>query len=165
MPALRAFKTGTDLNMEANEENLAHVAELIEKAKSAGLRGAVWLESLGVKRCCEGYNGIGPEFLPTGVRALISRKLHIFEAPAVIHDMDNDFADGTREKFLAANDRFRHNCLVMAERTYPGDEKRQLAAKAVAEILFAFVSADGFGWKAWLEATERAKARDLNHKT
>lgn len=151
--------------METNEENMAHVAELIKRAKDAGLQGADWLESLGVERCCEGYNGIGPEFLPAGVRALISRKLHIFEAPAVIHDMDNDFADGTREKFLAANDRFRRNCLVMAERTYPGDEKRQLAAKSVAEILFAFVSADSFGWKAWLEATERAKARDLNHKT
>jgi len=152
--------------MEANDKNLAHVAELIETAKAAGLKGADWVASLGVKRCCEGYNGIGPEFLPARVRDFISDKLAIFASCAVIHDMRNDVADGTRERFLAANDEFRWNCLAMAERAYPGDAKRQIAAKAVAEILYCFVSADDFGWKAWLEAAERAKARDrnLSHK-
>ena len=141
--------------METNEENLAHVAELIERAKAAGLQGADWLESLGVKRCCEGYNGIGPEFLPVKIRAKVTKHLALFEPAALPHDMRNDVSDGTREGFLAANDEFRYNCLRLAELAYPNDDKRRVAAKAAAEILFLFVSADGFGWKAWLEAHER----------
>ena len=141
--------------METNEENLAHVAELIEKAKAAGLRGAGWLESLGVKRCCEGYNGIGPEFLPAWARALVTKHLGLFEPAALPHDMRNDVSDGSREKFLAANDEFRANCHILAERAYPNDPKRRIAAQAAAEVLFLFVNADGFGWKAWLEAHER----------
>ena len=158
---LRACKTGTDLNMEANEENLAHVAELIEKAKSAGLRGADWLESLGAKRCCEGYNGIGPEFLPAWARAKVTKHLALFEPAALPHDLRNDVSDGTREKFLAANDEFRTNCHILAERAYPNDPKRRIAADAAAEILYLFVSADGFGWKAWLEAHLRFVERQL----
>jgi len=146
--------------MEANEENLAHVAELIEKAKAAGLRGADWLESLGAKRCCEGYNGIGPEFLPAWARDALSSGLDLFAPCAVIHDMRNDVSDGSRERFLAANDEFRRNCLKMADLAYPPqpgveDDLKRARAKAVAEILYCFVSADGFGWKAWLEAHEK----------
>ena len=141
--------------MEANEENLAHVAELIERAKAAGLKGADWVASLGVKRCCEGYNGIGPEFLPAWARAKVTMHLALFEPAALPHDLRNDVSDGTREKFLAANDEFRTNCHILAERAYPNDPKRRIAADAAAEILYLFVSADGFGWKAWLEAHER----------
>ena len=141
--------------MEANEENLAHVAELIEKAKAAGLRGAEWLESLGVERCCEGYNGIGPEFLRPTVRAKITQHLSIFEPAALPHDLRNDVSDGTREGFLAANDEFRFNCLRLAELAYPDDGKRRAAAMAAAEVLYLFVSADCFGWRAWQEAHER----------
>ena len=151
--------------MEANDKNLAHVAKLIETAKAAGLKGADWVASLGVKRCCEGYNGIGPEFLPAWARAKVTKHLALFEPAALPHDLRNDVSDGTRDKFLAANDEFRTNCHILAERAYPNDPKRRIAADAAAEILYLFVSADGFGWKAWLEATERAKARDLNHKT
>ena len=141
--------------METNEENMAHVADLIERAKAAGLQGAEWLESLGVERCCEGYNGIGPEFLPVKIRAKITKHLALFEPAAVPHDLRNDVSDGTREGFLAANDEFRYNCLRLAELAYPNDSKRLSAAKAAAQILFLFVSADGFGWKAWLEAHEK----------
>jgi len=151
--------------MEANDKNLAHVAKLIETAKAAGLKGADWVASLGVKRCCEGYNGIGPEFLPAWARAKVTKHLALFEPAALPHDLRNDVSDGTREKFHAANDEFRYNCHRLAELAYPNDFKRRAAADAAAEILYLFVSADGFGWKAWLEATERAKARDLNHKT
>ena len=141
--------------METNEENLAHVAELIEKAKAAGLKGADWLESLGAKRCCEGYNGIGPEFLPVKIRAKVTKHLALFEPAALPHDLRNEFSDGTRKGFLAANDEFRYNCLRLADDAYPTNRKHRVAAKAAAEILYLFVSADGFGWKAWLEAHER----------
>ena len=137
---------------------------LVRRAVDAGLEGLDFLSSFTYAELAEGYNGIGPEFLPAGVRALLSRKLHIFEAPAVIHDMRNHVADGTRAAFLHANDEFRRNCLRMAELAYPQqpgvkDDILRARAKAVAEVLYCFVSADGFGWKAWLEVHERFMQR------
>ena len=106
-----------------------------------------------------GYNGIGPEFLWSWIRDRLSDRLDIFAPAALIHDMRNDVADGTRERFLAANDEFRRNCLKLAEHAYPWWSLRRYRAKAVAEILYDFVSADNFGWKAWLDATERNNER------
>jgi hypothetical protein len=78
----------------------------------------------------------------------------------VLHDLRNDVSDGTRASFLAANDEFRRNCLKMADLAYPqqpgiADDLKRARAKAVAEILYCFVSADAVGWRAWLEAHER----------
>ena len=146
--------------MEANEENLAHVAELIEKARFAGLEGCDWLAQFTIEEITRGYNGIGPEFMPEWMRNITSDKLALFGPCAVIHDLRNDVSDGTRAAFLQANDEFRRNCLRMAELAYPQqpgvkDDILCARAKAVAEVLYCFVSADGFGWKAWLEAHER----------
>ena len=147
--------------MDKTEKNMAHVQALMEEAKAAGLDGADWIASLGAERCCEGYNGIGPEFMKPRVREKVTEHLSIFEPSALIHDLRNDVSDGTRASFLAANDEFRSNCLKLAERKYPkrNQRVRKLAAKAAAEILYDFVSADGFGWKAWLEAHERYLSR------
>ena len=141
--------------METNEENLAHVAELVRIARDAGLEGCDWLAQFTLVEIARGYNGIGPEFLPAWARAKVTKHLALFEPAALPHDLRNDVSDGTREKFLAANDEFRTNCHILAERAYPNDPKRRIAADAAAEILYLFVSADGFGWKAWLEAHER----------
>ena len=149
--------------METNEENLAHVAELIEKAKAAGLRGTCWLESLGVKRCCEGYNGIGPEFLPAWARALVTKHLGLFEPAALPHDLRNDVSDGTRDGFLFANDEFYYNCHRLADLAYPTNRKRRVAAKAAAEILYLFVSGTP-GWIAWQQAHERFVQRQSKEK-
>ena len=151
--------------MDANEKNLAHVAELMAKAKAAGLEGLGWLESLGVKRCCEGYNGIGPEFLPVAVRDKVTDWLGLFEPAALVHDMRNDVADGTWTGFLHANKEFRANCLKLADAAYPWYSWRRYRARAVAVALFEFVSAENFGWRAWLEAHERYLARKNNLAT
>ena len=147
---------------EANKA--AHVAELIEKAKAAGLEGCDWLAQFTLEEIARGYNGIGPEFLPEWLRGITSDRLALFEPCAVIHDMRNDVADGTRASFLLANDEFRRNCLKMAELAYPQqpgveDDLLRARAKAVAEILYCFVSADNFGWRAWQEAHERYEQR------
>lgn len=131
---------------------------LVRRAVEAGLEGLDFLASFSYAELARGYNGIGPEFLPAGVRAQVTSYLGIFEPAALVHDMRNEVADGTRASFLAANDEFRKNCLKLAERSYPRmvqDFRKRYRAKAVAQILFDFVSADSFGWKAWLEAHER----------
>ena len=133
---------------------------LVRRAVEAGLEGLDFLSTFSYADLARGYNGIGPEFLPEWMRDLVSDKLDIFAPAALGHDMRNDVSDGTRASFLAANDEFRRNCLKLADLAYPqqpgvADDLKRARAKAVAEILYCFVSADGFGWKAWLEAHER----------
>lgn len=142
------------------DEKEARIEELCRRAVLAGLEGVEFLQGFDYAEIARGYNGIGPEFLPVWARDALSGWLDIFAPCAVIHDMRNEVSDGTREKFLAANDEFRRNCLKMADLAYPQrpgveDDLKRARAKAVAEILYCFVSADGFGWKAWLEAHER----------
>ena len=133
---------------------------LVRRAVEAGLDGLDFLSTFSYADLARGYNGIGPEFLPEWARDALSDKLDIFAPAALGHDMRNDVSDGTRASFLAANDEFRRNCLKLADLAYPqqpgvADDLKRARAKAVAEILYCFVSADGFGWKAWLEAHER----------
>ena len=142
------------------------IETLLLRAIEAGLDGLDFLYSFSTKELAEGYNGIGPEFLPAGLRAQVTAFLWIFEPAAFVHDMRNEVADGTLAAFLYANDEFRRNCLKLAEKNYPRlfrDFFKRYRAKAVAQILYDFVSADSFGWKAWLEATER-RVKKLNQR-
>ena len=148
------------VKVKSEEDKEAHVAELIEKARFAGLEGCRWLAQFTIEEITLGYNGIGPEFMPGWLRDITSDRLALFGPCAVIHDMRNDVSDGTRAAFLQANDEFRRNCLKMADLAYPQrpgveDDLKRARAKAVAEILYCFVSADNFGWRAWQEAHER----------
>ena len=101
------------------------------------------------------YIGIGPEFLPAAVRDRVTGHLALFEPAALIHDCRVGLSDGSCAGFLAANDEFRRNCHALAARAYPWWSWRRWRARAVAQVLFDFVSADGFGWKAWMDAFEK----------
>ena len=85
--------------------------------------------------------------------------LHIFKPAAVAHDLRNELSDGTRDGFRAANAEFFRNCIRLADYHYHADDPRNRRARAVAMVLYAFVSADFFGWRAWLEAKDRHAAK------
>ncbi len=146
--------------METNEENMAHVAELIKRAKDAGLRGTVWLESLGVERCCEGYNGIGPEFLGEDLRAKSTAWFRIFEPAALIHDGRNHVSDGSTYGFDGANIEFLCNCRILADRAYSWWNWKRYRARMIADALYDFVSSPA-GWHAWLEAHAKTNRKEL----
>jgi hypothetical protein len=136
------------------------ISELLEIAKAANLDGLDFLSQFTEEQLADGYNGIGPEFLGEKVRAKVSEFLHIFKPAAVAHDLRNEMSDGTRKGFKYANDEFLRNCLKLADYYYKGkDARRHLRARAAARILYAFVSAENFGWRAWLEAKERHAAK------
>ncbi len=60
---------------------------LVRRAVDAGLEGLDFLSSFTYAELAEGYNGIGPEFLPVWMRNALSDKLDIFAPCALIHDM------------------------------------------------------------------------------
>ena len=151
--------------METNEKRLAYIAALIETALAVGLDGADWANLYGLAWLSDAYNGIGPEFLPPTLREKVTNWLHLFEPAALIHDARNHVSDGTRKGFEAANDEFLRNCLKLADFWYPWYSWRRYRARAVAHLLYDFVSADGFGWIAWLDAHERFVQRQSKEKT
>ena len=83
------------------------------------------------------------------------RCVSAFKPAAVGHDLRNELSDGSRKGFCAANEEFLRNCLRLADYHYRAGDPRRRRARAAARILYLFVSAENFGWKAWLEAKER----------
>ena len=135
------------------------IGELIATAADARLDGLDFIGGFSFAELEQGYNGIGPEFLLAAVRDWITKHLEIFEPAALIHDMRFTVSDGTRASFLAANDEFRRNCLKLADHAHPWYSWKRYRARAVAQILFDFVSSDNTGWKAWIEANGKPLSR------
>ena len=122
------------------------IDELLKIAVAADLEGLDFLSQFTPDQLADGYNGIGPEFLKPRIREKVSEFLHIFKPAAVGHDLRNELSDGSRKGFCAANEEFLRNCLRLADYHY---------ARAAARVLYLLVSAENFGWRAWLEAKER----------
>lgn len=135
------------------------IEELLKIAVAADLEGLDFLSQFTPDQLADGYNGIGPEFLKPRARAAASGVLHIFKPAALGHDLRNELSDGTRESFHAANEEFLHNCIKLAEYHYAAYPRKLRRAKVAAEILYKFVEAETFGWRAWLEAKERHAAK------
>ncbi len=131
------------------------VKALYKRAVAADLDGIDILASLPFAELADYYNGIGPEFLPPSVREKVTQHLALFEPAALIHDVRNEFSDGTREAFHRANREFLANCRKLAAEKYGWWNPRRYIARDVAKILFKFVEAEDFGWPAWLQAKER----------
>jgi len=137
------------------------VTEFIEIARKANLEGLDFLDEFTVEEIREGFNGIGPEFMRDEMRQKISEDLEIFLPAAMGHDMRFNESDGTRQGYLYANDEFRRNCIKLADYKYGFFDRRRYRMRLVAEVLYLFVSADCFGWKAWRDAYEKNMERNL----
>ena len=140
-------------------QTMEKIESLIAKGVEAELYGMDFVQGLDLETVRESYNGIGPEFLDPEVREKVSELLSIFEPAALVHDLRNEFSDGMRKNFEYANDEFLKNCLKLADYNYCFINPRRYRARAVARILYKFVSAENFGWRAWLEAKERHEAK------
>lgn len=130
------------------------VQELFKLAVFAGLDGTDFIDDFSDEELAESYNGIGPEFLPPTVRAKVTAHLALFEPAALIHDLRNEYSDGTRRSFNYANYEFLENCRKLADGKYAWYNPRRYFARHVAKLLYRFVSGDG-GWTAWIQAKER----------
>lgn len=138
----------------ATEEQIADVQELYRLAVLADLDGVEFIAGFPDEELADSYNGIGPEFLPPKVRAKVTKSLALFEPAALVHDLRNEYSDGTRCSFNYANYEFRSNCRKLADARYAWWNPRRYVVRYVAELLYRFVAGD-CGWTAWLQAKER----------
>ena len=130
------------------------IDSLIERSKAADLEGLDFLSQFTYDQLADGYNGIGPEFLPPTLREKVTQHLSLFAPAALIHDLRNEYSDGTRRSFNYANYEFLANCRKLAARKDDWYNPRRYIAYHVAKLLYRFVCGD-CGWTAWIQAMER----------
>ena len=134
------------------------IETLIKSAVLNDLEGVEFLLGLDIKTIQESYNGIGPAFFAEELREAVTKHFDTFEPAAVIHDLRNEFSDGTEKSFHEANREFLANCLKLVDAKYPWWRPRRYVARQVAYEFFRFV--DGApGWRAWLEAQRNHAAK------
>jgi len=127
------------------------IQELLDKIAYHDLWGQEFVWELDPELVREAYNGIGPDFLPPTVREKVTNYLSLFEPAALIHDVRNEFSDGTQESFNSANVEFLHNCEILADAAFPWYSPARYLARRVAKILYRCVQGE-CGWFAWIEA-------------
>ena len=130
------------------------VADLYRRAVRANLDGVDFVASFTYEELADSYNGIGPEFLPPALREKVTKRLNLFAPAALIHDLRNEYSDGTRRSFNYANYEFAANCRKLAAQRYAWYNPRRYFEYHVATLLYRFVCGDG-GWTAWIQAKER----------
>ena len=132
------------------------INELVKAAVLAELDGVEFLQDFDYATIVREYNGIGPEWAGAALRGIATKHLALFEPAAVLHDLRNFKSDGTRYSFNYANYEFLENCRRLADAAYSWWDWRRYRARAVAKVLYDFVSGPG-GWKAWIDCHEKGK--------
>ena len=134
-------------------------ARAIDLALALGLEGADFVRDLGAAKVAAACNGIGPDWFPAAVRDEISEKLHMFIPAADVHDCRYSYDnDGTKERFHAANEELRRNCLRIANLTYAWWSPYRYLTRHAGHILAD--ACEAYGWKAFEEAYTKKRGED-----
>lgn len=136
-------------------EKLIHVKALLDRALELRLAGAFWLSNKPLRVIADNYNGIGPEWFPPKVRALIDCLAGYFEPVALIHDNRWMSSDGSYKQFLESNLELRINGEAIAVQTFgwynPLRYWRIHQARVFARLC------QTFGWSAYRDAYYKSK--------
>lgn len=122
------------------------VKELIRKARALNLENVEILGRYSEEEISRIYNGIGPDRFPDWLRKIVTESAELFEAAALIHDVEYD-EGGTREQFTAANDRFRRNCYTLVKDRYGWYDPRRYLWMNKARRWSNYCEL--FGWSGW----------------
>lgn len=120
--------------------------DLIQKARDLKLENVEILDRYSEAEIAEIYNGIGPDRFPDWLRKIVTESAELFEAAALIHDVEYD-EGGTREQFAAANDRFRRNCYTLVKDRYGWYDPRRYLWMNKARRWSNYCEL--FGWSGW----------------
>ena len=120
--------------------------DLIQKARKLRLENVEILDRYSEAEIAEIYNGIGPDRFPDWLRKIVTESAELFEAAALIHDVEYD-EGGTREQFTAANDRFRRNCYTLVKDRYGWYDIRRYLWMNKARRWSNYCEL--FGWSGW----------------
>ena len=127
--------------------NVEHVRKLRDLCDQWDLEGRDVLDRYSDAELAKIYNGIGSDGMPSWLRRAASFLSPDLEPTAIIHDVDYELADGTRERFTDANSRFRRNGYRSARRRFGWADPRRYLLMNRARRFSNYCQL--FGWKAW----------------
>ena len=124
-----------------------HIAQLRAAAERYGLDDRWIADKYTDEELAKIYNGLGPDSFPRWLRAVITDLNPLLEPVASIHDIEWHEADGSREAFNAANQRWtRNGDRVAPVEVRAGDPRRYLLMNRVRRF---GNYCQAFGWSAW----------------
>ena len=137
-------------------KTVEEISKLLTIARAAGLDVSA-CDKLTPEEIAKLYNGIGPESWPEILREVTDEHLHLFEAGAMIHDVDYALGIWTKEDFTAANDRLGRNCVKLAKAKYGLFSHPLKRWEACVAGRLIGKACEKFGWKAYEAAIKAAK--------
>jgi hypothetical protein len=97
------------------------------------------------------YNGCGPDWLPEGIRDLLTSHYAFFEPAFVIHDWDYTKLPKTEKDFHRANERLFTNCVRIIRAKVPAWRFIQ-RWKRMAQANNIFEACEEWGLDGYMEA-------------
>ena len=128
------------------------VKELIRKARELNLENVEILDRYSEEEISRIYNGIGPDRFPDWLRKIVTESAELFEAAALIHDVEYD-EGGTREQFTESNNRFYRNGKKAAFATYSWYDPRRYFVWNTSRRYRNLCQL--FGWEGWTKTEEQ----------
>lgn len=100
--------------------DLDHVANLWAQAITYDLEIPDSMRLASLEQVASAYNGIGPDWLPSHLRSWLTGRFGYFEAAALVHDWEYQYAqDRSHKAFTACNERLRRNCKALLAKGCP----------------------------------------------
>ena len=130
------------------DREITHIRYLRSMCLLYGLENSSILSRYSDERLAEIYSGIGPDSFPEWANRLISISNPFLEPVAMIHDVEWNESEGTRESFTESNVRFRRNGKKIAHAIFSKYDPMRayvcLSAKAMSFMC------QTFGWRIWI---------------
>lgn len=114
------------------------------------LDGCNTVSALSIDELASAFNGTGPSFFPTRIRAKLDNAARPLLPAIMVHDVDFQKSTGREDDFHSANDRLLRNAIRCA-----CDDKPWYSLKRYALVIEAYalyLACERFGWIAWLSA-------------
>ena len=124
-----------------------HCARLRALCDEWDLEGREILKKYTDEQLARIYNGLGSDDMPPWLRKAATFLSPDLEPTALIHDVDFQEADGTRESFTAANSRFKRNGRRSARCRFAAWDPRRYLLMNRARRYGNYCQI--FGWEAW----------------
>jgi len=134
-------------------EKVAEIKALREKCEKYQLENREILEKFSDEELARIFNGIGPSTFPDWMREALDDLHPSLRCVALIHDVENELSDGTKEGFKASNKRFRKNGNKVAKAEFSWYNPRRYAVMLNAAT-YSWLC-QHCGWEYWAHKEAR----------
>ena len=134
-------------------KKIAEVEVLRKQCEKYQLENREILEKFSDEELARIFNGIGPSTFPDWMREALDDLHPSLRCVALIHDVENELSDGTKEGFKASNKRFRKNGNKVAKAEFSWYNPRRYAVMLNAAT-YSWLC-QHCGWEYWAHKEAR----------